>query len=185
MEKIRTALPDVWIIKPDVFKDDRGFFFESYSFKKLKNLGIDTVFIQDNHSKSVKNTIRGLHFQSYPGQTKLVRCSKGIIWDVVVDIRPDSPTFKKWIGHMISEENFLTVLIPVGYAHGFLVISDEAEVQYKVSNYYDPKLERGIQWDDPQLNIDWKIKNPIVSKRDISNPSLYDYLKQHPNPFKP
>ena len=119
MEKIRTALPDVWIIKPDVFKDDRGFFFESYSFKKYKNLDIDTVFNQDNHSKSVKNTIRGLHFQVYPGQTKLVRCSKGIIWDVVVDIRSDSPTFKKWIGNMISEENFNQILIPVGFAHGF------------------------------------------------------------------
>ncbi|MFX0188914.1 MAG: dTDP-4-dehydrorhamnose 3,5-epimerase [Candidatus Hodarchaeota archaeon] len=188
MKKIQTIFPEVWIIEPDVFKDSRGFFYESFSLKKyealFKDLNINWRFNQDNHSKSQKNTVRGLHFQAYPGQTKLVRCSYGKIWDIVVDIRPDSPNFKKWHGIELSSENFRQILIPMSFAHGFSVLSDYAEVQYKTSNYYDPKLEREIYWNDPDLNIDWKVENPIVSNRDKNAPVLYNYLKEHPDPFK-
>ncbi|WP_371806869.1 dTDP-4-dehydrorhamnose 3,5-epimerase [Candidatus Lokiarchaeum ossiferum] len=175
MKKTATIFTDVWIIEPDIFKDERGFFLESYSEKKLANLGIKSNFVQDNHSKSVKGTIRGLHFQLPPGQRKLVRCSSGEVWDVVADIRPESPTFRKWFGVILSEENFKQIYIPVGFAHGFAVLSDIAEVQYKVSNYYDPNLERGIKWDDAKIKVDWKTNSPILSQRDLNNPSLNEF----------
>jgi len=178
MEKIATKFPEVWIIEPDVFKDNRGFFYESYSHKKLANLGFTTTFLQDNHSKSAKNTVRGLHFQLPPGQVKLVRCTKGKIWDVIVDIRPESHHFKEWFGVELSEENFKQILIPVGFAHGFAVLSDFAEVEYKVNNYYDPELERGIKWNDPIINADWKVEIPILSSRDKNNPSLIEFLNK-------
>ena len=148
MKKTPTLFSEVWIIEPDVFQDGRGFFLESYSFRKYKDLGFSWNFIQDNHSKSVRNTVRGLHFQTSPGQVKLVRCTKGQIWDVVVDIRKKSPNFKKWFGIELSEENFKQILIPVGFAHGFSVLSEFAEIEYKVTSYYDPKLESGIRWND-------------------------------------
>ena len=158
-----------------MFKDERGFFLESYSRKKLEELGFKYEFVQDNHSKSVENTVRGLHFQLPPGQVKLVRCTKGKIWDIVVDINPESPTFRKWFGVELTEDNFRQILIPTGYAHGFAVISQVAEVEYKVSSYYDPNLERGIKWDDSTIDIDWRVKTPILSKRDLKNPSLNDF----------
>ncbi|MCF2141405.1 MAG: dTDP-4-dehydrorhamnose 3,5-epimerase [Candidatus Lokiarchaeota archaeon] len=176
MEKISTPFPDVWLIKPRVFHDNRGFFLESYSYKKFCDIGIDIVFRQDNHSKSVKNTVRGLHFQINPGQTKLVRCVVGKIWDVMVDIRPESPTFKQWWGVELSAENFLQVCIPKGFAHGFSVLSETAEIQYKVDEYYNPQLERGILWNDPEIHVDWKVESPILSTRDKKNPSLREYL---------
>ena len=188
MKKIPTIFPEVWIIEPDVFKDDRGFFFESFSLKKYEalfdDLEINWKFLQDNHSKSKKNTVRGLHFQAYPGQTKLIRCSYGKIWDIVVDIRPNSPNFKQWHGMELSSENFRQILIPIGFAHGFSVLSEHAEVQYKTSNYYDPNLEREVSWNDPDLKIDWKVENPIISNRDKNAPRLRHYLKEHPDPFK-
>ncbi|MBD3254526.1 MAG: dTDP-4-dehydrorhamnose 3,5-epimerase [Candidatus Lokiarchaeota archaeon] len=184
MRKIKTELPEVCIIEPDVYTDERGFFFESYSYKKYKKLGIDWKFVQDNHSRSLKNTVRGLHFQAYPGQVKLIRCVCGKIWDVVIDIRPQSPNFKKWVGTSLSAENYLQILIPVGFAHGFSVLSDYAEIEYKVSNYYDPSLEREVYWNDPSLNIDWKVKSPILSQRDVNAPLLDEYLKQHKDPFE-
>ncbi len=183
MEKIETDLPGVFLIKPKVFKDERGFFYESYSYKKFCDLGIDTKFVQDNHSKSVKNTVRGLHFQLYPGQEKLVRCTKGKIWDVVVDIREESPTFKQWYGVELSENNFLQIYIPVGFAHGFSVLSESAEVQYKVSNYYNPSIERGIKWNDPEIGVEWKTKVPILSERDKKNPDLNEFLDKNKDPF--
>jgi len=183
MNKIPTLFPDVWIIEPDVFKDERGFFLESYSLKKYKDLGFKWSFIQDNHSKSIKNTVRGLHFQIFPGQVKLVRCTKGRIWDIVVDIRENSPNFKKWFGMEITEDNFRQILIPVGYAHGFSVLSDFAEVEYKVTSYYDPKLERGIRWNDPSIGVDWKVEKPILSERDKKTPFLDEFLKKNKNPF--
>lgn len=145
----------------------------------MESIGLFYDFIQDNHSKSVKNTVRGLHFQLSPGQVKLVRCTKGEIWDLIVDIRPESKTFKKWMGINLTETNFKQILIPVGFAHGFAVLSEWAEVEYKVTNYYDPKLERGIQWDDPAFGIDWKVHKPILSERDLSNPSLQTFLQQN------
>ena len=176
MKKIPTPFPDVWIIEPDVFQDPRGFFYESYSSKKLQALGFDIQFVQDNHSRSARNTVRGLHFQIGLGQIKLVHCTKGKIWDIVVDIRPKSPTFRQWYGLELSETNFRQLLIPVGYAHGFSVLSEVADVQYKVSNYYDPAVERGIQWDDATLKVDWKVDSPLLSQRDLSNPSLDEFL---------
>ncbi len=170
-----------------MFKDERGFFLESFSHKKFvqlfKDLGYDWQFIQDNHSKSQKGTLRGLHFQSYPGQVKLVRCTYGKILDVVVDIRPKSPNFKKWIGIELSADNFLQVLIPIGYAHGYSVLSEIAEVQYKVTSYYDPERELEVFWNDPSFNIDWKVKNPTISNRDKNAPLLDDFLKEFPDPF--
>jgi dTDP-4-dehydrorhamnose 3,5-epimerase len=185
VKKVPTLFPDVWIIEPDVFKDPRGWFFESYSQKKMKDLGFDTVFVQDNHSSSTKNTVRGLHFQARPGQVKLVRCTRGRIWDIVADIRPNSPTFRKWTGVELTEENFRQLFIPVGYAHGFTVLSDVAEVQYKASNFYDGKIERGVSWNDKTIGVDWKVQEPVLSQRDLSNVSLDDYLKKYPDPFTP
>ncbi len=184
MKKIPTLFPEVWIIEPDVFQDDRGFFLETYSFKKYKDLGFSWNFIQDNHSKSVKNTVRGLHFQTFPGQVKLVRCTKGQIWDVVVDIREKSLNFKKWIGIELTDKNFRQILIPIGFAHGFSVLSDFAEIEYKVTSYYDPKLESGIRWNDPNIGINWKIKNPILSDRDKIMPLLKDFFKKNNDPFR-
>jgi dTDP-4-dehydrorhamnose 3,5-epimerase len=178
MKKIATKFPDVWVIEPQVFRDNRGFFFESYSYEKFRQLGIDITFVQDNHSKSAKNTVRGLHFSVYPGQVKLVRCIKGMIWDVVVDIRPSSPNFMKWDGFELSDVNCLQIFIPIGYAHGFSVLSEDAEVLYKVSNYYDPKLEQGILWNDTSIGVDWKVKEPILSKRDQNNLNILDLLKK-------
>ncbi len=184
MKKIPTIFPDVFVIEPDVYKDGRGFFLESYSYQKYKSFGIDHTFLQDNHAKSKINTVRGLHFALNPGQVKLVRCTQGSIWDVMVDIRPNSPHFKKWHGILLSDSNFLQVLIPVGYAHGYSVLSEMAEVQYKVSDYYNPKREKEVFWNDPSLGIDWKINEPIISNRDKNAPLLEDYLKEHPEPFK-
>ena len=176
MKKIPTPFPDVWIIEPDVFQDPRGFFYESYSYKKFQALGFEIQFVQDNHSRSVQNTVRGLHFQIGLGQIKLVHCTKGKIWDVILDIRPKSPSFRQWYGLELSETKFHQLLIPVGFAHGFSVLSDVADVQYKVSNYYDPAVERGIQWNDSTLNVDWKVDTPLLSQRDLSNPSLDEFL---------
>ena len=136
-----TKLPDVLIITPRVFKDQRGFFFESYNQEKFRSHGIDTVFVQDNHSKSARNTLRGLHFQLPPAaQVKLVRVVRGAIWDVAVDIRVGSPTFGRWVGVELSAENFRQIYIPTGFAHGFCVLSDEAEVLYKTTDYYAPEM---------------------------------------------
>lgn len=183
MKKIPTIFPDVFVIEPDVFQDDRGFFLESYSYLKYKDLGINYHFVQDNHAKSKINTLRGLHFALSPGQVKLVRCTQGSIWDVIVDIRPNSPNFKQWEGVELTSKNYLQVIIPVGYAHGYSVLSETAEVQYKVSDYYNPDREKEVFWNDPSLNIDWKVENPIISNRDKKAPSLLEYLKEHTDPF--
>lgn len=183
MKKVETIFPDAWIIEPDVFKDERGFFFESYSYKKYADLGLDAKFIQDNHAKSQQNTLRGLHFSKYPGQIKLVRCTQGRVWDVIVDIRPDSPHFKQWHGFELTEDNFIQVYIPVGFAHGYAVLSETAEVQYKVTSYYDPDLETEVYWNDSSIGIDWKIEEPILSNRDKNALLLDDYLKTYPDPL--
>ena len=168
-EFIRTGIPEVVIIKPKLFKDDRGFFMETYKRSEFEQMGIPTNFVQDNHSKSTKYVLRGLHFQKEPfGQGKLVRCIKGKIFDVAVDIRKNSPTFKKWVGFELTEENKLMLWIPRGFAHGFLTLSDEAEIIYKVSdNEYSPKSDAGIIWNDPEVNINWPIdREPILSGKD-------------------
>jgi len=171
---IKTAIEDVLIIEPKVFGDHRGWFTETYSKEKFKELGIDIDFIQDNHSFSAqKGTLRGLHFQLNPkAQTKLVRCTKGEILDVAVDIRKGSPTYKKWVAVKLTEENKKQLLIPKGFAHGFLTLTDNVEIQYKVDEYYSPENDRSIQYLDPELCIDWGVKNPILSEKDLKAPRL-------------
>jgi dTDP-4-dehydrorhamnose 3,5-epimerase len=176
-----TALPGVLIITPRVFTDPRGFFFESYNLKTFHAHGIDTVFVQDNHSRSARGTLRGLHFQLPPmAQVKLVHVLRGAIWDVAVDIRVGSPTFGQWAGVELSADNFRQIYIPVGFAHGFCVLSAEAEVLYKCSQVYSPAHERGIIWNDPTLGVQWPIAEPLLSARDASSGTLADYLAGTP-----
>ena len=169
MKVYTTPISGVLVIEPTVFEDTRGFFFESYNYKRYVDHGIDATFVQDNHSRSVKNTLRGLHYQVNPGQGKLVRVVVGEVFDVAVDIRFGSPTFGQWFGTFLSAENKKQMYIPVGFAHGFCVTSDVAEFEYKCTDYYSPKDERGILWNDPDLAIDWPVKEPILSEKDKKN----------------
>lgn len=180
MEALKTPMDGLLILKPKVFRDDRGWFLESYNGKAFAAAGIHEAFVQDNHSSSVKGTLRGLHFQTHPGQAKLIRCTRGRVWDVAVDIRPSSATFGRHFGTELDETSCQQIFIPVGFAHGFLVLSDTAEVQYKCSNVYNAATESGIQWDDPDLAVAWPLagQNPIISDRDKKNPSFAAFKKQ-------
>ncbi len=177
MEKKETTLKDAYLIKPQVFQDERGFFVETYSKKKFEEIGIDMDFVQDNHSLSVsKGVLRGLHFQLSPDtQTKLIRVTKGSVYDVIVDLRKDSPTFGKWEGFHLSADNFLMLLVPQGFAHGFCTLEDNTEFQYKCDNYYAPENEGGIAWNDPTLGIDWPVKDPILAEKDKNHPLFKDF----------
>ena len=180
-----TTLQGVLVITPRVFADGRGFFFESYNEELFKTNGLDTVFVQDNHSRSTKDTLRGLHFQLPPAaQAKLVRVILGTVWDVAVDIRVGSPTFGRWVGVELSAENYRQLFIPAGFAHGFCVLSDVAEVLYKTSQVYRPELERGIHWRDRSLAVEWPVREPILSARDARAGSLADYLTATPFCFE-
>jgi dTDP-4-dehydrorhamnose 3,5-epimerase len=163
------------LVQPDVFGDERGFFLETFSAPRYAAAGIDATFVQDNHSRSVKGTLRGLHYQSEPGQAKLVRVSLGKIWDVAVDIRPDSPTFGRWQGVVLDDQKHEQILVPIGFAHGFCVLSAAAEVQYKVSSPYEGKTECGLNYADPDLNIAWPVASPLLSARDQQNESFASY----------
>lgn len=176
MNFVAGGLPGLVVVEPRVFRDDRGFFFEPYHAPRYKAAGIDVDFVQDNHSLSTKGVLRGLHFQKSPGQAKLIRCARGRIWDVAVDLRPDSATFRKWWGLELDSELHRQLFIPVGFAHGFCVLSDEAEVMYKCSSVYDPATEAGVSWDDPEIGVRWPIQDPIVSERDRKAQSLRAYL---------
>lgn len=176
MEVIDLRLKGLKLVKPKVFKDPRGYFLESYQKELYQKWGIDDHFQQDNHSYSKKGCIRGLHFQSYPGQAKLVRVGVGKIFDVAVDIRPDSPTYKQWQGVILDDQEHQQLFVPVGFAHGFCVLSDEAHVMYKVSTPYDAKYEKGFRWDDPDIGIDWPIKEPLVSERDQKSPFFKEII---------
>ncbi|MGC8742918.1 MAG: dTDP-4-dehydrorhamnose 3,5-epimerase [Verrucomicrobiia bacterium] len=170
-KRIDTFIQGLFIIEPAVFSDERGFFMEAYNCKEFSELGINTIFVQDNHSKSIKGVIRGLHFQKKHPQAKLIRVANGTIYDVAVDLRKDSPTFGKWYGIELSSENKKQIYIPQGFAHGFLTLSEEADVLYKASDYYHPEDEYGIIWNDPDLNITWpinKIDALIISSKDKS-----------------
>ena len=184
MEAEITAIPGVLILHPKVFEDERGFFFESYNKQKLEAVGIAEAFVQDNHSKSSRGVLRGLHYQVRYPQGKLVRIIQGEVLDVVVDIRRGSPTFGQWISVLISAENKKQVWIPGGLAHGFAVLSETAEFCYKVTDYYHPEDEAGIRWDDPQLGIDWQIQNPVLSPKDQALPYLNEVTSDLPL-FKP
>ena len=163
----RLSMPDVILVEPRSFSDDRGFFFESFKESDFISNGIDKKFVQDNFSHSVNGVIRGLHFQKAPkAQAKLVTVLKGKIFDVAVDIRKNSPTYGKWVSEILSGDTHNLLYVPEGFAHGFCVISDEADVLYKVSNEYSQEHEHGIIWNDPKLDIQWPIKNPIVSNKD-------------------
>jgi len=166
----KLEIPDVLLIKPNVFGDVRGFFMESFNVEELKKYGIDSQFVQDNHSRSGKSVIRGLHFQSKKPQGKLVRVTRGSVFDVAVDVRPGSPTFGQHVSQVLSEENFLQMYIPAGFAHGFCTLSDVVDFQYKVTDYWDPEDEHGIIWNDPELNIKWPLGNekPVLSDKDSS-----------------
>ena len=174
MKITELELDGVKILEPDYFKDFRGYYCETYSSRTLRAFGIDTVFVQDNHSLSLKKgTIRGIHFQINPkSQIKLVRCTRGIVRDYVVDLRKDSPTFKKWISVELSEENGKQIWIPSGYGHAFITLVDNCEVQYKVDEWYYPEFDRAIAWNDPDIAIDWGITNPIISQKDTKAPTL-------------
>ena len=176
MQVTQTKIEELVIIEPKVFGDYRGWFTETYSKVKLQELGITVDFVQDNHSMSAtKGTLRGLHFQNAPkAQTKLVRCTKGTILDVAVDIRKGSPTYGEWVGVELSAENHKQLLIPKGFAHGFLTLTEDVEVQYKVDVYYAPDCDRSIRFDDPMIGVDWGIENPILSQKDSEAPLLKD-----------
>ncbi len=178
MKVIKTELEGVIIIEPDVFEDERGFFMESYSKKKYEVIGITSDFVQDNHSRSVKGVVRGLHYQSFPGQAKLVRCIKGKIWDVAVDIRKDSTTLGKFVGVELSEKNRKQLFVPADFAHGFASMGRVNDVFYKCGTYYDQKTEYGIAWNDPDISVKWPVKDPIVSDRDRKNMSFKEYLSK-------
>lgn len=170
MQATDLKLKGLKLIAPKVFADNRGFFLESFQQSLYQQVGIMENFVQDNHSYSQKGCIRGMHFQSFPGQAKLLRVAVGQIYDVAVDIRPDSPTFGQWEGVILDSTNHHQLYIPIGFAHGFCVLSDEAHVMYKVSAPYHPTYEKGFRWNDPDINIVWPVENPIVSERDQKSP---------------
>ncbi len=171
--RLPTELPDVVLIEPDVHGDDRGFLVETFREADLTELGIDVHFVQDNHSRSRGKVLRGIHTSR--GQAKLVRCPRGRIWDVAVDLRPDSPTYKRWEGHELDDERHRLLFIPAGFGHGFCLLSDEADVLYRLSSYYEPELEAGVAWDDPELGIEWPVNDPVLSERDRNAPRLSEF----------
>lgn len=161
------SLPEIILIEPEVFVDKRGFFMETYKYSDFARIGIGEKFVQDNYSMSVSSVLRGLHYQENPkAQGKLVRCLKGKIFDVAVDIRRESPNYAQWVGVELSEENYHMLYIPTGFAHGFLVLSEMAEIIYKCTEEYSSEYDRGIIWNDPDINISWPISDPIISEKD-------------------
>ncbi len=176
MKFLPAAIPAVIVIEPDVHRDSRGFFLETYHAEKYRTGGIPDVFVQDNQSRSAGGTIRGLHLQRKHPQGKLIRVIEGEIFDVAVDVRRGSPTFGKWVGVTLSAENFKQCYIPQGFAHGFAVVSAVAQVEYKCTDIYDAPSEVGIAWDDPAIGIMWPVSKPVLSDRDKRHPRLADVL---------
>lgn len=181
MRTLPTSLAGVLHIEPAVHGDRRGFFVETFREERWREVGIDLAFVQDNQSRSKRGTLRGLHFQTSPGQAKLVRCARGSIFDVVVDLRRGSPTFGRWEGFALDDASMRQLFVPVGFAHGFCVTSEVADVVYKCSSYYDPATEAGIAWDDPAIGVAWPVDvEPLVSARDASAPRLADVVDALP-----
>jgi dTDP-4-dehydrorhamnose 3,5-epimerase len=174
MKTLSTRLAGLVVIEPEIHADERGFFVETYSRGRYRSAGIDAEFIQDNHSRSGRGTLRGLHFQIGAGQPKLVRAARGSIWDVAVDLRRSSPTFGEYEAVELDDRAHRQLFVPVGFAHGFCVLSEVADVVYRVGSYYDPELERGLAWDDPDVAVPWPVDDPILSNRDRQNPALRD-----------
>jgi dTDP-4-dehydrorhamnose 3,5-epimerase len=177
---VPTAIPGVLIIEPDVHRDPRGFFLETYHAEKYRAAGIEGPFVQDNHSRSVAGTLRGLHLQLRHAQGKLVRVIEGEIFDVAVDVRRGSPAFGRWVGVTLTAENFRQCYVPPGFAHGFAVLSPTAQVEYKCTDVYDPKSELGIAWNDPSIGIEWPVAEPVLSDRDGRHQHLSAVMEQLP-----
>ena len=175
--RLSTRIDSLVLIEPNVRADRRGFFVETYGQQSWEELGVTARFVQDNHSRSIRGTIRAFHFQTHPGQPKLVRVARGRAWDVVVDIRRSSATFGEWESFELDDERNLQLYVPIGFAHGFCALSEVVDFTYKVGSYYDPATECGIAWDDPGLAIPWPIDEPKVSPRDRGNPTL-DQIKE-------
>lgn len=180
MRFLPSRLSGLIVIEPRVFRDERGFFQETYRADALADAGIEGRFVQDNHSRSTQGVLRGIHFQIGAGQAKLVRCVRGAILDVAVDLRRGSPTYGEWESVRLDDETARQVYLPVGFGHGFLVLSPVADVVYKCSSYYDGALERGVAYDDPEIGIDWSHPAPIVSERDATAPRLRDVAADLP-----
>jgi dTDP-4-dehydrorhamnose 3,5-epimerase len=178
---VQTDLPGVLVIEPDVHQDPRGFFLETYHAAKYRDGGIEARFVQDNHSRSIRGTLRGLHLQSGRPQGKLIRVVEGEIYDVAVDVRRRSPTFGRWVAVTLSAENFKQCYVPPGFAHGFCVLSQDAQVEYKCTDLYEPASEIGIAWNDPTLSIRWPIAQPLLSDRDRRNPTLAELMERLPS----
>jgi dTDP-4-dehydrorhamnose 3,5-epimerase len=181
---LETRLEGPILLEPRVFADDRGSFHESYRASVLAEHGVTDVFVQDNHSRSSAGVLRGMHFQVGSGQAKLVRCGRGRILDVVVDLRRGSPAYGQWEGFELDDERHRLLYVPVGFAHGFLVLSDVADVLYKCSSYYDGSIERGIAWDDPDVGIEWPLAEPLLSERDRTAPRLAEVAAELPFTYR-
>ncbi len=179
-DALPTKLDGVFLLEPTAHGDERGFLVETFRADAWREAGVDCEFVQDNHSRSAKGILRGLHFQTSPGQAKLVRCARGRIWDVAVDLRRDSPTYRQWEGHELDDERHRQLFVPAGFAHGFCVLSDVADVNYKLSSLYDPATEAGIAWDDPDVGVEWPITDPQTSERDRTAPRLADIAGELP-----
>jgi dTDP-4-dehydrorhamnose 3,5-epimerase len=168
------------LVEPEVHGDERGFLVETFRADVWRELGVDAEFVQDNQSRSGRGTLRGLHFQTSPGQAKLVRCLRGRIFDAVVDLRRDSPTFGGWEGHELDDEAHRQLYVPVGFAHGFCVLSESADVAYRLSSYYDPATEAELAWNDPEIGIEWPLADPVLSERDRTAPRLAEIADELP-----
>ncbi|HET6571572.1 MAG TPA: dTDP-4-dehydrorhamnose 3,5-epimerase [Solirubrobacterales bacterium] len=180
MRSLPTKLSGVVLLEPDVHGDNRGFMVETYRHDLWAELGIGVEFVQHNHSRSSRGTLRGLHFQTEPGQAKLVRCPRGRIFDVAVDLRRGSSTYGRWEGHELDDERHRQLFVPAGFGHGFAVLSDEADVAYLLSSLYDPDTESGIAWDDPDVAVEWPVDDPLLSERDKSAPRLAEVADSLP-----
>lgn len=178
MRIVETPLEGVVVIEPRVHEDPRGFFLESYRADRYAEAGLPSSFVQDNHSRSVRNTLRGLHWQWRRPQGKLIRVVAGVVFDVAVDVRPESKTFGQWYGVTISADNFRQIYVPPGFAHGFCVMSDTAQLEYKCTDYYDPGGEAGLIWNDPDVGIVWPTDAPLLSSRDERHPSLRELFNR-------
>ena len=179
-QRLETKLDGVVLLEPQVFGDERGFFVETFSKASWAAHGVEPDFVQHNHSRSGKGILRGLHFQTEPGQAKLLRCARGAIFDVAVDLRRSSPTYGQWEGHLLDDEQHRQLFVPVGFAHGFVVLSDVADVSYLVSSVYDPATEAGIAWNDPEVGVEWGVAEPILSERDKTAPKLSEIAETLP-----
>ena len=180
LKRIPTKLEGTVLLEPVVHGDERGFFLESFRRDLWIEHGVDVDFVQHNHSRSARGTLRGIHFQTEPGQAKLVRCARGRIFDVAVDLRRDSSSFGQWEGHLLDDENHRQAYVPAGFGHGFLVLSDVADVAYLCSSTYDPATESGIAWDDPDVGVEWPVEEPLLSARDRRAPTLAEIAETLP-----